>query len=234
MVDGAESAFSEVVSGVPQGTVLGPLLFLLHIGDIDEPLEHSILSSFADDTRMMKAVNTGEDVEHLQSDLNRIYQWTAENNMKLNGEKFQLIKYGKKEPPRSYLSPSGEEIGEFHEVRDLGVILENTAKFDSHIRLIAKKGSRIAGWSLRVFSTRAAKPMLALFKALVLSHLEYFSPLWAPSALDMIRELESVQRSFTKRIEGMHDLDYHTRLQRLNCTPWSVARTDTLLFTYGV
>ena len=85
VVDGAESAVSEVVSGVPQGTVLGPLLFLLHIGDIDDPLKHSILSSFADDTRMMKAVNTGEDVEHLQSDLNRIYQWTTENNMKLNG-----------------------------------------------------------------------------------------------------------------------------------------------------
>ena len=93
--------------------------------------------------------------------------------------------------------------------------MENTAKFDSHIRSIVKKGTRIAGWSLRVFSTRAEKPMLTLFKALVLSHVEYCSALWAPRALGMIRELESVQRSFTKRIEGMHLLDYHTRLQRL-------------------
>ena len=169
VVDGAESIFSEVVSGVPQGTVLGPLLFLLHIGGMDHQLTHSTLSSFADDTRIMKAVNTENDIDNLQSDLDRVYLWMAENNMKLNGDKFQHMRYGKEEPSVGYRTPSGEDIREFPEVSDLGVIMENTAKFDSHLRSIANKGNRIAGWTLRVFSTHTEKPMLILFKALVLA-----------------------------------------------------------------
>ena len=72
-----------------------------------------------------------------------------------------------------------------------------------------------AGWILRVFSTRSEKPMITLFKALVLSNLEYCSALWSPKALGMIRELESVQRSFTRKIDGMNRLEYHERLQKL-------------------
>ena len=143
VVDGAESAFSEVVSGVPQGTVLGPLLFLLHVGDIDRNLVHSTTSSFADDTRITKAVNTDNDMVHLQADLSSIYQWTTENNMKLNGDKFQHMRYGKvKEPPSVYYTPSGDDIRQFNEVSDLGVIMENTAKLDAHIRSIVHKGAR--------------------------------------------------------------------------------------------
>ena len=216
VVDGAESAFSEVSSGVPQGTVLGPLLFLLHVGDIDCQLVHSIASSFADDTRIMKAVNSETDMKLLQDDLEAVYEWSAVNNMKLNGDKFQHVRYGVAVfPSGRYSTPNGEGISSFVEVKDLGVIMTNTAKFDSNIRSIVKKSMQAAGWILRVFSTRSEKPMNTQFKALVLSNLEYCSALWSPKALGMIRELESGQRSLTRNMDGMNRLEYHERLQML-------------------
>ena len=217
VIEGSESELTNVISGVPQGTVLGPLLFILHIGDIDKVLQHSIASSFADDTRVIKSITTEEDIQDLQDDLCRVYSWSEENNMKLNGEKFQHIRYGKASfPSADYRSPTNEIIKVYSELRDLGVTMQDTAKFNSHIQSISEKGSRMAGWILRVFSTRDEKPMMVLYKALVLSCMEYCSALWAPRSLGMIRELESVQRAFTKRIRGLADLNYHQRLESLN------------------
>ena len=217
VVDGVQSELAVVVSGVPQGTVLGPLLFILHIGDIDSVLEHSIASCFADDTRVIKSVCNEEDISELQSDLNRIYQWSLSNNMRLNGNKFEHLRYGKlTEVSTGYLTPEDEHIQVRQEVKDLGIIMQDTARFESHIRATAETSSRVAGWILRVFSTRAEKPMMVLFKSLVLSRVEYCSALWAPRALGLIRELETVQRAFTKKIGGLQDMSYHQRLEKLN------------------
>ncbi|KAK3879685.1 hypothetical protein Pcinc_015766 [Petrolisthes cinctipes] len=81
-------------SCVPQGLVLGPFLFLALISDIDTNVEHSITSSFADDTRVTRKVKTHEDTELLQEDLNTIYRWAAENNMLFNESKFEALRYG--------------------------------------------------------------------------------------------------------------------------------------------
>ena len=94
-VNSTLSAETEVISGVPQGSVLGPLLFLIMIQDIDNNIFHSILASFADDTRLMKEISKPEDVYHLQNDLQTVYKWTKDNNMQLNGLKFEHLAYGK-------------------------------------------------------------------------------------------------------------------------------------------
>ena len=84
LVNGATGTHFEVKSGVPQGSVLGPLLFLVLISDIDEGILSAFLSSFADDTRVAKGIKTVEDVEALQTDLQAIFKWSEENNMKFN------------------------------------------------------------------------------------------------------------------------------------------------------
>ena len=76
-VDYTLSEMPEVISGVPQGSVLGPLLFLIMIQDIDTRILHSFLSSFADDTRLMKDISNIIDIQQLQEDLNTVYQWTC-------------------------------------------------------------------------------------------------------------------------------------------------------------
>ena len=80
-----------MISGVPQGSVLGPLLFLILIADIDAEVIHAIIKSFADDTRAMKGINTKEDVATLQWELEKIYKWSDENNMGLNDKKFEGV-----------------------------------------------------------------------------------------------------------------------------------------------
>ena len=91
IVNGTTGTLFEVKSGVPQGSVLGPLLFLVLISDIDEEIAPSFLSSFADDTRVAKGITNEEDVEALQTDLQAIFKWSDENNMKFNYTKFECL-----------------------------------------------------------------------------------------------------------------------------------------------
>ena len=135
--------------------------------------------------------------------------------MQLNGEKFQHLRVGKATHP-DYKTPDDVLITQVEQVTDLGVMMESSAKFDAQVRSAALMGSRYAGWVLRVFATRQERPMLTLFKSLVLSRLEYCSALWSPQRLGLIRELENVQRSFTRKIAGMQYHSYEERLRLLS------------------
>ena len=88
-VQGKFSKEEDVVSGVPQGTVLGPLLFVIFINDIAEELDHdTMIGLFADDTRVSRIINSEEDMEKLQAELDKVYKWQELNNMKFNADKF--------------------------------------------------------------------------------------------------------------------------------------------------
>ena len=109
--------WKKLLCGVPQGSVLGPLLFLILIGDIDNELTSAFLSSFADDTRMGHKTDTHAEKTELQSDLNTVYRWTSRNNMELHGDKFEHMHYSGKPtkdrpPAHSFISSSGLVIEE--------------------------------------------------------------------------------------------------------------------------
>ena len=93
VVDGRHSRPVPVKSGVPQGTVLGPILFLLFVNDMENCVQNCKISSFADDTRISRRISKWTDCNLLQEDLNRIITWSENNNMKLHEDKFELISY---------------------------------------------------------------------------------------------------------------------------------------------
>lgn len=93
IVNGFLSDPVHVKSGVPQGSVIGPLLFLVLISDIDKDVS-SYTSSFADDTRVTKSILKEEDCRMLQSDLLKVFNWSTDNNMTFNDSKFELLRYG--------------------------------------------------------------------------------------------------------------------------------------------
>lgn len=211
LVNGIKSEAADVTSGVPQGSVLGPLLFLIMIGDIDKNIKYSVLSSFADDTRILKEINDLIDTFKLQSDLNAVYSWTDQNNMKLNGDKFEHLKYGKDEQLKSssvYLANPVKKIKTKDSVRDLGVIMSDDCSFDKHISSVISKANSISGWILRTFESREKSLMLTLWKSIVLPHLDYCSQLWAPLQKQQIQEIEKVQKHFVNKIRHAHKMSY--------------------------
>ena len=97
IVAGNVSKKEPVISGVPQGTVLGPLMFLIYINDLELTVKNSILRTFADDSKLVKCIQDETDHMKLQEDLDSAVNWSERNNMELNEKKFQLMHYGKNE-----------------------------------------------------------------------------------------------------------------------------------------
>ena len=158
LVDGVLSHPSPVISGVPQGSVFGPLIFLVLIGDIDGNTISSSVRSFADDTRLIKAVSNEKDTECLQEDLLSIYHWATSNNMKFNDIKFELLRYGPNERIKqstSYQSSNGEDIDEKQMVRDLGIVMSNDCIFKRHINEVIETAKKLTSWILRALSIHA-------------------------------------------------------------------------------
>ena len=207
----------DVTSGVPQGTVLAAILFIIMISDIDEKIKESIVRCFADDTRLSKRIKSEEDKRKMQEDLEEIYRWANSNKMEFNIEKFEQISHGETngidiEP---YKNPAGEDIVSDSTIRDLGVICNNNLLFKEHIEDIAMKSKIMSGLLLRTFITRDRNVMLTLFNTYIRSRLEYCSIVWSPTTQGDINKIERIQKSFTSRIEGLENMNYHQRLKEL-------------------
>ena len=214
-VNGSLSKPAQVISGVPQGSVIGPLLFLILIADIDETVVEAIIKSFADDTRAARGIHTEEDINILQRELEKIYQWSMDNNMELNDKKFEGLSYGHDQDLKSkatYTTPSGKPVTMKNTVKDLGVLLSDDCMFKEHINKVIEKARNMASWILRTFRTRESNPMLLLFKSLVLPILEYCSVIWSPQDVGSIQKLDIIQWSFIRKISTNIEPNYWKRL----------------------
>ena len=218
VINGKRSQAQPVISGVPQGSVLGPLIFLVLIGDIDKDVLHSFLSSFADDTRIGRGVESEDEARLLQSDLEAVFRWATENNMQFNSDKFEVVRYRSKKSADvqfEYASNNGQVIMEKKMLTDLGVTMSCDASFNQHVLSICSKVKKKAGWALRTFMTRDKLPMLTIWKTLVIPHHDYCSQLWCPVKTGLTQSLELLQRSFVSKIRGMKQLSYWEQLKTL-------------------
>ena len=218
IVDRIRSEWSKIVSGIPQGSVLGPILFLIYISDIGEDLSAKALV-YVDDTKIKQRVNNEEDVENLQKELEKLDEWANENNMKFNGKKFQVVRYGRNEELKNnteYFSGAYEEIIErFETIRDLGVQLSDDASFNEQIEKVCKKARQKSGWIFRTFYCRRPDFLKQMFKSLVQPHIDYCSQLWMPQEGANMDKVEKVLRDFSRRVPGIRDLCYWERLKTM-------------------
>ena len=163
--------------------MLGPLLFLVLIGDIDKDITSTFVSSFADDTRVVKGISSVEDVETLQLDLQSIYEW-AEENIEFNFPKFETLRYGNDDDIKEntfYKTKCNEKIKIVEHAKDLGIIMSSSGNFKQHIRTMVDAAQQLCGWILRTFSTIKKDPILLLWRSLIRSKLEYCCQLWSPT-----------------------------------------------------
>ena len=217
-INGFQSNPSKVISGVPQGTILAPVLFLIYIADIADNITHSTVSSYADDSKVSKEIRSEVDGKELQDDTDMLYRWTANNLMQFNTTKFEVLRIGSNNELKQnikYTDPEGEEIPETDLKKDLGVHFNSSGDFSDHIKLKVSKAKQIAGYIMRTFLSRKPEIMLTLLKSLVLPIIDYCSIVWSPHTQQDIASIESVQRNYTSKLEGMAELNYYNRLKRL-------------------
>ena len=144
LVSEITSTKSKVMSGSIQGSVLGPVLFLMYIKDLSKEVTAKV-KIFVDDTKIKDVISEDEDVEKLQAELDKLFEWQEKNNMLFNGSKFQLLRYGPKEELKNntlYFTDNTQHVIErYSSVRDLGVILSDDGRFEIHIEKVIKKRS---------------------------------------------------------------------------------------------
>lgn len=213
-IKGNYSQWAEVISGVPQGSVLGPLLFIIFIDDITEGLLSKV-SIFADDLKIMGIVNTEEQIEQFQADLTRISNWAVKWGMSFNIQKCQVLHLDHKNRNASYYL-QGEQIKVGDGVNDLGISISSDLKMGNQCRIASNRANSILGFIKKNVSSRSSDIILPLYRGLVRPHLEYAVQFWSPYLKKDIDLLERVQHRATKIIQGTSGLDYEDRLKKLN------------------
>jgi ribonucleases P/MRP protein subunit RPP40 len=204
------SDWSSVLSGVPQGSVLGPILFLIYINDIDEKII-SKLGKFADDTKLSRGVANECEVNVLRDDLKQIAKWSMDWQMLFNVDKCTVVHMGKNNMLYDY--KMGDNMIRNSDVeRDLGVLVGKSGKPSEQCVAAVKKANVVLGMIKRNIYFKSKDVIVRLYKALVRPRLEFCIQAWSPYLRKDIDLIERVQRRATKLIEGYKNLSYENRL----------------------
>ncbi|XP_060801905.1 uncharacterized protein LOC132902101 [Amyelois transitella] len=196
-----------IPSGVPQGSHLGSLFFIIYINDLIPRLRCSSLL-FADDLKIFTSINSVNYCIAIQRDINELVAWCADNKMSLGIGKCSVITFTRKKKPITFeYSIGGETLARKSEVKDLGVVFDSNLSFNGHYAMITKKCNKLLGFILRVSRDfKRTDSLIHLFRALVLSRLEYASIIWSPQYAVSIDLIESIQRRFLRVLSARRGL----------------------------
>ena len=193
VVDG-QSEWSPVTSGVPQGSILGPLLFLIYVNDIGHGLK-SQARLFADDCTIFREVSSKSDIDALQCDLVKIYQWTQKWQLHLNLSKCKAICISnKRSPPSAQYLINNVPLQWVDTFKYLGITINQKLKWDDHSTNAVLKASRMLNLLRRNMRGCSKSAKSKAYTALVRPHLEYCVPVWAPHTMKYQHALEKVQK----------------------------------------
>lgn len=240
-VYGFRSELNLVPSGVPQGSHLGPLFFLMFINDIAFLL-CSKFKMYADDLKLYRAIYSLKDALLLQEDLNRLYRWCYDNCMVLNTSKCYHIKFTRRQKPLliTYFI-NNTPLTEITSIRDLGVVMDATLSFRNHFDSIISKASRLTGFvsrQMKIFNEPEIS--ILIYNSLIRSILEYCSTVWNPGYQVHSDRIERVQKRFLYHLtynnfKCKQLLSYESRLSHFNMSSLHKRRKSLdLMFLFKV
>jgi hypothetical protein len=212
VVEGDSSQEEEVLSGVPQGTVLGPLLFLCHINDLPETVSSSV-RLFADDCLLYRAINTLQDQIALQEDLKKLECWAKDWGMRFNAKKCYTMQTKKKSP--YFYQLDGQILQQVDNNPYLGLNISSDLTWSTHINIIGKKASSVLGFLRRNLGRCPEKCRKLAYISLVRSVLDYGATVWDPHLVKDRDRIERIQRQavrFIKRDYRSQDPGCVTRM----------------------
>ena len=233
-----KSSWGEVSSGVPQGSVLGPILFLLYVNELPGLVSCNI-KMFADDTKIYHTIQSNADVEVLQNDLDKLGQWSETWLLRFNASKCKVMHLGSSNPKLEY-TMKGDGTGyqvleETVAEKDLGVHIINSLKPTYHCEKAANKAMSALKLLRIAFDRLTTKNFKILYTTYVRPHLDYCIQAMGPYMIKDFKALERVQRRATKLVPEIRSLPYEERLKRLNLNSMEnrVLRGD-LIETYKI
>lgn len=219
---GHRSSIISVTSGVPQGSILGPLLFNIFVNDIVDNLDddvHCLL--YADDLKLYSQITCIHDCRKLQHNLDMVFQWCELNRLYLNPNKCSVMSYGLIQQTLEHnYNISGSTLNRPDTVRDLGVIFDPKMSFIGHINHVVGNAFKMLGFIMRNCRDFAkGETLVLLYNSFVRSRLEYACIVWEPYYDVHINSLESVQRRFLKylnfRLTGVYPYIGYPHVQLL-------------------
>lgn len=189
-----------VTSGVPQGSNISPLLFILFVNDLPECIMHSECLLFADDFKIYKNVASESDCIDLQSDLTNVMTWFTNNKMFLNIEKCSFVSFTRKSTRINFeYRIHSETLTESRAIKDLGITFESNLRFNLHYRNMVNKAYQMLGFLIRNSKHfKQISTLSKLYNCLVRPHLEYASIIWTPTAECNRDLIEKIQKKFLR------------------------------------
>lgn len=214
---GYKSAAFSPPSGVPQGSVLGPLLFNVFINDLGSLLKCKYLL-FADDLKIYICIRSMADSHILQRDLVTLEHWCLRNGLTLNIEKCKFIPFTlKRNPTMATYLLNGTALERVNTIRDLGITFDSKLKFKPHITACLAKSYRMLGFTMRLSqSFSRPKCVELLYNSLVRSQIEYLSPVWSPHQSTYIKDIERLQQKYTRFVYWLTRTPYTSYINRIN------------------
>ena len=205
-----------MVSGVPQGSVLGPTLFLIFINDLDAAAEvtGAVVEKFADDTKCFMVTETEEDRTRFQAMLSKLEAWSSNWQMMFNMDKCHVIHAGDKNPKFNYTWGEGSLLATESE-KDVGMIVTSNLKPSAQAVNAARKANLVLGQLARGVTYRDRATFIRLYKTFVLPHLCYAAPAWSPYHKGDKEVLERVQKRAVMMVTNLRG-SYEERLAALN------------------
>ena len=217
-VNGEESKWANVLSGVPQGSVLGPVLFVCCINDLPEEVNTTV-KLFADDTKLYTKVSEEEGGKELQEDISNLDRWANKWQLSFNSSKCKVMHIGHRNPHISFTMTQENRTVELETSdleKDIGVHVDNEMKFDRHVEIQCGKANRILGLIRRSFTHIDKDTMKKLYTSLIRPILEYGHVITYPRFKKSAILLENVQHRATKMVPELKDLGYEGRLREMD------------------